>query len=88
MANSRRKLFDSRKLHAQAPDLIKVLVSLKLTPDDSCLSSLEMTGLHVNGVAGNKLTGDIAPQHLARLEQHDAVGHVERSVRLKTTLST
>ena len=36
----------------------------------------------------SRLTGDIAPQHLARLEQHDAVGHVERSVRLKTTLST
>ena len=85
MANPLRELFDSKKLYAEEPGVISVLVSLKSTPDETCLASLEMGGLCVKTINANKLTGDISPQHIAKLEQHDAVVHVERSVRLKPT---
>ena len=85
MTNSLRKLFDSNKLHGGKPDSIRVLVSLKSVPDDSCLGSLQRIGLTVEAVNGNKLTGEISSEFLAELEQHDTVLEVERSVTLKPT---
>ena len=85
MDNPLRKLFDSHKLHGENADVIKVLVSLKSVPDDSCLASLQKIGLTVKAANANKLAGEISSQALADLEQHDAVIDVERSVTLKPT---
>jgi hypothetical protein len=64
---------------------MKVLVSLKAAPDDSCLAGLQEIGLTVKSVAGNKLTGEIASEQLSKLEEHTSVKEVERSVQLKPT---
>ncbi len=85
MTDSLRKLFNTNKLHGEKAEPIKVLISLKSVPDDSCLRSLQKIGLIVEAVEGNKLIGEIRPQLLAKLEQHDAVIDVERSVKLKPT---
>ncbi len=85
MTDSLRKLFHANKLHREESDIIKVLVSLKASPDDSCLAGLQGIGLTVKSVEGNKLTGEIASKHLSKLKEHVNVTEVERSVKLKPT---
>ena len=72
-------------MHREESDTIKVLVSLKDSPDEACLASLQEIGLTVKSVKGNKLTGEIESRHLSKLEEHDNVTEVERSVKLKPT---
>ena len=85
MTDSLRKLFHASKLHQQESAAVKVLVSLKASPDDSCLAGLKKMGLKVNSVEGNKLTGEIAAKLLPKLEAHAQVSEIERSVKLKPT---
>ncbi len=85
MTDSLRKLFDANKPHREESDKTKVLVSLKASPDDSCLAALQEIGLTVKSVVGNKLTGEIESKLLSKLQQHANVAEVERSVRLKPT---
>ena len=85
MTDSLRKLFHARKLHREESNTIKVLVSLKVSPDDLCLADLQEIGLILKSVEGNKLTGEIASKHLSKLEGHVNVTEVERSVKLKPT---
>ncbi len=84
MTDSLRKLF-AEKMHRGKGDTISVLVSLKNSPDDSCLASLQKTGLKVKAVEGNKLAGQIVQQRLSELKNHIDVNEVELSVKLKPT---
>ena len=85
MVGPLRTLFDGGKPNAEDTRVVRVLVSLKSPPDETCLASIEMRGLHIRSINGNKLIGEISSQHMATLEEHDAVVYVERSVKLQPT---
>ncbi len=87
MSDSLRNLFHQNKLQREESNSIKVLVSLKASPDDSCLAGLREIGLSVTSVEGNKLTGEIDSNQVSKLEAHAHVSEVERSVKLSPTAS-
>ncbi len=85
MSHSLRNLFHAKKMRREESEIIRVLVSLSVSPDGSCLASLKDTGLTVTSVVGDKLIGKIASKQLPTLERHPDVVHVECSVILKPT---
>ena len=86
MSESLRNFFHKSKLHQDESSTIKVLVSLKSSPNEKCLAGLRDVGLSVKSVEGNKLIGEIDSTQLTKLQEHIDVREVERSVMLKPTL--
>ena len=85
MSDSLRNFFNKNKLHQEETDTIKVLVSLKSSPDNECLAGLRDVGLSIKSVEGNKLIGEIESKQLTELQRHIDVQEVERSVKLRPT---
>ena len=80
----KNKLKEIRASRLHPGDEIAVLVELSLRePDETCIQQLQMAGLTIDEIIGNKVVGRIAGDSEEALESLSVVSSVERSVKLK-----